>query len=149
MSLWYEIYHIDGCDNRLADLGSRWGNRFVSESQREAARDVAGAKRSLTTGLAAGPKPMMQTLTQREEDGMRFKKVLRTAPPAVNDKVGKPDQDVKRFLMLPEENLLLDRKPVAKAQRKHAKRRPRGLRRDEGAPKLWVDEQGRVWIPKF
>ena len=148
LCLWYEIYHIDGCENRLADLGSRWGNRFVSENQEGKAEDAAVPKKHLTTGLAGGPKPMMQMLTRRAGDDARFKRVLRTAPPAVGDDISKPDQDMKKFLVLPEENLLLNRKPVAKAQRKHSKKRPKGLRRDDGAPKLWVDSQERVWIPR-
>ena len=74
--------------------------------------------------------------------------MLRTAPPVVNDKVNRPDKAVRELLLLPQENLLLDRKPVAQAQRKHAKKRPRGLHRDNGQVKLWVDKQGRVWIPE-
>ena len=88
----------------------------------------------------------MHVLSKQGSGGGQ-KKVLRTAPPAVDSEVTQPDQDVKKFLMLPEENLLLDRKPVAQAQRKHSKKRPAGLQRDGGLPNLWADEQGRIWIP--
>ena len=143
LGLWYVIYHIDGCENRLADLGSRWGNRFVTESQKE-----ARAKKNLTVGLAGGPRPLMQTLARKGTDETTYKRVLRTAPPASSTKTQKPDQDMKKFLLLPEENLLLNRDPVAKAQRRHSKRRPKGMQRDNGNPKLWIDKEGRIWIPK-
>ena len=46
--LWYEIHHIDGDENRLADLGSRWGNRFM-----------ATAKALPKKGLRIGPRALM------------------------------------------------------------------------------------------
>ena len=61
----YEIYHIDGVDNRLADLGSRWGNRF------------AAAKIAEHHGLHGGPQPLM-------------KRALRTDMPKVSDTVRHP-----------------------------------------------------------
>ena len=46
----YIIYHIDGTENRLADLGSHWGSRFAKTKS-----DNPG----VVDGLTGGPKPLM------------------------------------------------------------------------------------------
>ena len=145
LGLHYEIFHIDGVENRLADLGSRWGNRFAAAKADQTRAETA--KKEFTTGLAGGCTPVM-TGVIRGLGQSGSKKVLRTAPPVVNDEIHGPDQQVKEFLLFPEENLLLDRRPLAQAQRKYAKTRPKGLHRDSGLVKLWIDKEGRVWIPR-
>ena len=64
----YEIFHISGEDNRLADLGSRWGNRFAKQKLEEG-------------GLRGGPRPLMM-------------RVLRTKFPVVDDEVRLPDRNL-------------------------------------------------------
>ena len=105
LGLNYEIYHIDGEENRLADLGSRWGNRFAAAKVGESREQEAG--RALATGLAGGCATMTSGVIKRQ-GRPSAKKVLRTAPPKTDDKINGPDQDVEEFLLLPEENLLLD-----------------------------------------
>ena len=71
----YEIFHIKGEENRLADLGSRWGNRFATE------------KAAAAVGLRGGPRPLM-------------KRILRTKAPAVSDEVKGLDLDLGKFGVL-------------------------------------------------
>ena len=54
MTLRYLIFHIDGEDNRLADLGSRWGNRFAKTKLADAQDGWHPIKflRALTTTVA-------------------------------------------------------------------------------------------------
>ena len=77
----------------------------------------------------------------------RAKKAMWVKPPTTSEEVVSPDLDVKEMLMQPEENLLIDRTPVAAAQRKYAQHRPEGLTSDGGAISLLVDADGRVWVP--
>ena len=71
LALRYEIFHIAGEYNYLADIGSRWGSRFASSSN-EPGKDKEG--------LRGGPKPLMHRLLRRCEDCPR-KAILRTKPP--------------------------------------------------------------------
>ena len=136
----YVIYHIDGEENRLADLGSRWGNRFAKTKSKP--QDSSGHKVALTTGLQGGAQPMLNGLLQG------CKRALRTPAPVVSKAVNSPDQDLSEFLMLAEENLLVDPEPVVKAQRTYRKTRPSGLTRQQDGAKLWVNKEGQIWIPK-
>ena len=68
LGLRYEIYHIAGEENFLADLGSRWGNRHAGQPGK-------------TDGLHGGPKPLMYRFLWNKEDAPR-KAVIRTVQDA-------------------------------------------------------------------
>ena len=131
----YIIYHIDGSENRLADLGSRRGNRFAQKKQAE----------SVAKGLAGGPRPlMMAPLNPSKGD----KKAFWTKHPATSDEVQKPDQNIAEFLVMPENNDLVDRVPIATSQAAVAAKKPAGLTQDQEDPPLWKNSQAQVWIPE-
>ncbi|MAA69219.1 MAG: hypothetical protein CL915_10765 [Deltaproteobacteria bacterium] len=116
----YEIYHIDGEENRLADLGSRWGNRY--------------AARKTAEGLHGGPEPLM-------------KRALRTAMPKVSDQVRKPDRDLAKTGLLSINEFAVSREEIAAAQEKYAEQKPAGLRRSEGTTAVWETQERQAWIP--
>ena len=105
--------------NRLADLGSRWGNRFAQKKME---------------GLRGGPRPLM-------------KKVLRTSKPAVDGKVRDPDLDIGRWGLLPLNANTVCREDIALVQEKYYKSRPDGLKRSRESPTLWVNDARRIWVP--
>ena len=117
----YEIHHIDGDENRLADLGTRWGNRFAE-------------KKSTEEGLSGGPKPLML-------------RALRTKPPPVSDELHFPDIDIGNHGLLPQNAFTVTREQIAEVQRDHASTRPRGLRKSRETPRLWVTRQRKIWVP--
>ena len=116
----YEIFHIRGEDNRLADLGSRWGNRFAGEKSK--------------TGLRGGPKPLLL-------------RVLQTKGPKTGPTVYKPDLDVTSRGLLPLNAETVTRKELRQVQDQYAASRPAALKLGRGSPQLWEDDQRRVWIP--
>ena len=59
LRVYYTIHHIDGKFNYLADLGSRWGNRFAQAKTSEG----SGVKR----GLRGGPQPLLRILVTEDE----------------------------------------------------------------------------------
>ena len=118
----YEIFHIKGEENRLADLGSRWGNLYASR------------KTTASGGLHAGPRPLL-------------KRVLRTKPPQVSTDVKAPDLDLGKVGLLPINATTVSRADLATAQAEYSKERPLGLRKSRASPKLWVNRDGRVWVP--
>ncbi|MAA69217.1 MAG: hypothetical protein CL915_10755 [Deltaproteobacteria bacterium] len=119
--LQYEIFHIDGTENRVADLGSRWGNRYAT-------------RKTESKGLHGGPKPLML-------------RVLRTKPPAVSDVIRRPDQDLPPDGLLPINPLTVKRADLAAVQQKAAATRPANVRLRPEVPQLWQDADRRVWIP--
>ena len=76
----YIIYHIDGTENRLADLGLRWGSLFAKTKS-----DNPG----VVDGLTGGPKPLMNCFLRHMRDaGPVAKRALRTKPSSADDKAG-------------------------------------------------------------
>ena len=67
----YTIHHIDGECNHLADLGSRWGNRFAKRKTEATAdeADEAAAGVGRKAGLRGGPRPLMRSITSPGEAG--------------------------------------------------------------------------------
>lgn len=130
MRMTYTIHHIDGIHNHLADLGSRWGNRFARVK----------AEKHKAVGLSGGASVL---LTSRNSAS---KKALRLPMPKVQDKIIKPDLDVKEFI-LPSAKGLVDRDVLAAAQELHAKEKPAGLELAGSNPKLWQNKEGLVWVP--
>ena len=173
MGVRYVIRHIDGEENRLADLGSRWGNQFAGE-RRDAATRASGPDgespkaavapveststkgctllRRLTKGLRGGPCPLLSRMLQRQPkvepgaDPVR-KAVLRSAPPAVSPKPKGPDLDLPDGLVLPAPTHLVHRQRIVDSQHQHRKQRPEGLRPSAEQPTLWENADGQAWVP--
>ena len=124
MRMWYTIHHIDGIHNHLADLGSRWGNRFAKDKAK--AHKAAAA----TVGLRGGPGPLIRSRKSVQ------KKALRLPMPKTDTKVNKPDLDVAEFI-LPSAKALVDREVLAASQQEHAKERPANLTLDKAKPQLY------------
>ena len=140
MSMKYIIYHIDGEENRLADLGSRWGSRFAKTRSKNP---------GVADGLTGGPKPLMNCFLRRMQEPQPVKKAaLRTKPPSVSDEINRPDLDLVGRFTVPAPTHLVDRKRIADSQRAHRASRPRGLKRDNERPQLWKNNQGQVWVPQ-
>ena len=118
----YEILHIKGEENRLADLGSRWGNRYAERKKK-------------AQGLHGGPAPLML-------------KVLRTKPPATSEKgVQRPDLDITQRGLLPLNATTISRQHLAAVQEQYAASRPSGMKKSREAPQLWIDPHGKIWVP--
>ena len=109
MGMTYTIHHIDGIHNHLADLGSRWGNRFAKAKAQKA------KERQHDAGLSGGPHPLMRELCTRPG----HKKVLRAKLPKLTDDMTFPDQDCE-WIIMPSEKNLVDRDRLAEEQQKHA-----------------------------
>ena len=105
----YEIFHIKGEENRLADLGSRWGNRY------------AAAKAKPMDGLSGGPRPLML-------------RVLRTKAPRVSDEVTGRDLDTGKIGLLPLNANTVTREDLAMYPEKYASSRPTGLKQSRESP---------------
>ena len=118
----YEIFHIPGEENRLADLGSRWGNQFA-------------AQRATTTGLRGGPKPLML-------------RVLKTKHPQVDSVVRAPDLDITKTGLLTLNAVTVTRAQIRESQRKHANDRPPALQLSRGRVRLWENVEKKIWIPE-
>ena len=148
----YTIHHIDGKNNHLADLGSRWGNRFARrrlEAQEAGQMGTMGMKR----GLRGGPCPLLHCFTcghggRRSGYGAALKRVLRSPHPKVSDAVQGPDLDLKERLVMPSEMRLANRASLKASQDQYGKERPEGLKLSEEEPQLWVNVDGAVWVPK-
>ena len=136
MALRYEIFHIDGESNYLADLGSRWGNRFAAAKK----RDIADTSK----GLHGGPNPLMSRLLRTDEPTRLA--VLKTPAPKLTDQVQKPDVNIAGF-SIPAPTHLVARAWIAGEQKKYVKGKPAGLKLSEEKPGLWVNADGQVWVP--
>ena len=121
MGLRYEIHHISGEENHLADLGSRWGNPSATRVSPTAA------------GLTGGPRPLMLRLLQREGVAPR-KCVIKTPKPKTTKEVKGRDLDLASGLVVPAPTHLVERAWIAKSQSKHVKVKPAGLQQDKGDP---------------
>ena len=115
----YEIFHISGAENRLADLGSRWGNKFA---------------KSKTDGLRGGPRPLIL-------------RVLHAQLPKTTREVKAPDLDLGRSKILPLNRKMVRREELCAVQAKHAAERPAKLQHSRDEPQLWINEAGKIWIP--
>ena len=125
MSLRYEIFHIDGESNYLADLGSRWGNRFAAAKKRDSA--------DTSQGLHGGPNPLMSRLLRT--DAPTRLAVLKTPAPKLTDQVQKPDLNIAGF-SIPAPTHLVDRAWIAGEQKKCVKGKPTGLKLSDEHPSL-------------
>ena len=90
----YTIHHIDGEHNHLADLGSRWGNRFARRRAEEHKR-----KQSCKCGLRGGPTPLLGCMTgggseNKATDTAVPNRVLRLPHPKVSKEIAAPDDDI-------------------------------------------------------
>ena len=135
--LWYQIYHIDGEENRLPDLGTRWGNRFIAKAP-------GGAKK----GMRIGPRMFMAELVKDDKNPRNEccrKCALRLPPPKLTTELNAPDLDVSEELLLPRATDMVDRNFLAKTQNQHATTKPDALSLRDG---LWVNTAGEVWVPK-
>jgi len=86
-SLWYEIHPISGEENRVADIGSRWGNRFAG---------------GVELGCATrGPKAVTKAwLPKGCCNQARMKRVLRMPEPKTHSDPKKPDINARADLVL-------------------------------------------------
>ena len=139
LSMKYVIYHIDGEENRLADLGSRWGSRYAKKRS---------SGTSVTDGLTGGPKPLLNCFLHRmRDDEPVVKAALRTKPPSVSDATGRPDRNLVEGFTVPAPTHLLNRERIAASQKTHRSSRPKGLKPSDERPLLWQNANGLVWIP--
>ena len=133
------IYHIDGEENRLADLGSRWGSRYAKKRS---------SGTTVTDGLTGGPKPLLNCFLHRmRDDEPVMKAALRTKPPSVSDATGRPDRNLVEGFTVPAPTHLLNRERIAASQKTHRSSRPKGLKPSDERPLLWQNADGLVWIP--
>ena len=119
--LWYEIFHICGEDNRLSDLGSRWGNRFLG-----------GVSPVAKTGLRLGPALVAKAVNGSCKERSCRKCELRLDPPKVKTDVVAPDLDAKENFTLPRLADMFNINYLVSCQRKHAKSRPGHYKRMRG-----------------
>ena len=85
----YEIFHINGEDNYLADLGSRWGNQFAVE--------INNNDQGKLCRKATNPKVMMKRLLCTLSTTPQ-KAVLLTKPPNVEEEAVGADLNLKSGL---------------------------------------------------
>ena len=156
-TLRYRIYHIDGDENRHADLGTRWGNRFARAKStldsvvspkkflrlviKPATRQAHKAKCRCVPNL----DPVLQCNVVQE--GSAVKRAFWTPEPRTTKQVMTPDRSVDPKRMLPVDLLKKNRGRLVQAQQKYAGTRPGGLTRGSGPRDLWKNKQGAVWIP--
>ena len=108
-ALWYQIFHIDGEENRLADLGTRWGNRFLS-------------REAFKKGLRCGPRLVAKHMVgaQPHHDDCCVRKcALRLPPPKTVDDIVAPDRDANPDFVLPRVTDMVDKAFLAASQRAH------------------------------
>ena len=137
MALRYEIFHIAGEYNYLADIGSRWGNRHADPS--------ANADKA-NDGLRGGPKPLMHRLLRRSEASSR-KAMIRTKPPLTTKDIAGRDIDLAEGLVLPAPTHLLSRQRIADVQSRYLAEKPASLSLSAEQPQLWQNAEGKVWVP--
>ena len=131
-ALWYQIYHIDGEENRLPDLGTRWGNRFLSR---------AAFKR----GLRMGPSDLFKSWARGQQHGLvRRKCALRLPQAKVHEHVVPPDGDAESGFVLPRPTDMVHVKYLKQVQKQHASERPKQYSLKNG---LWKNAKGEVWVP--
>ena len=118
LSMRYEIFHIAGEHNYLADIGSRWGSRFAKSTS---------ASQNITQALHGGPKPLMHRYLH-QSDSKNRKAVLRTKPPRTTKEIAGRDLDLAEGLVVPAPTHLLNRKHIAKVQSKHAASKPENVK---------------------
>ena len=88
LGLRYEIYHISGEENHLADLGSRWGNRFTPPPP-------GISNPAMQSGLAGGPKLLLRAAASGAKKIAPGRKVmLRTPYPKVTNETRDRDMDL-------------------------------------------------------
>ena len=133
LSMKYIIYHIDGEENRLPDLGTRWGNRFLS-------------REAFKRGMRLGPHMMMKAWTNAEpQQGATCRKCALRLPHAkTTAKVVLPDGDADTNFVLPRLTDMVDIKFIKAAQKKHAKSRPSHYKKVAG---VWRNKAREAWIP--
>ena len=159
LTLRYDIYHIDGRENRLADLGTRWGNRFARTRMEDGLGGGIAPLRLLRTFVkpvsrscsratcrhVSGPIPT--TYCRPVDDDPAAKRAFWTPEPATNKQVVRPDRDVDSKKMLPVDLLSMNRGVLVSAQKHWAKSRPKDLKRGKGPRGLWKNKAGAVWVP--
>ena len=115
----YEIFPIRGDVNYIADIGSRWGNRFNGED--------------LTVGASTGPGAVLKVfLGKSKVDKARSKCVLRLPQSKVHPDVNRPDIDAQKDLMLHMDTRAINLEVVRGYQDKSKRSRPKGLKVGEG-----------------
>ena len=132
-ALWYQIFHIDGEENRLADLGTRWGNRFLS-------------REAFKRGLRVGPTRLFKAWTRdKHRHGAGCHKcAMRLAPIKLSDNVVYPDGDADPEFTLPKLTDMVSMSLIKREQKAHAKSRPSHYVLDRG---VWRNEDNEAWIP--
>ena len=124
----YEIFHISGEENRIADLGSRWGNQYA------------------TPGLG-GPMAVTKAWLRKPAPGWaRSKCMLRLPEPKAHAHRSAPDGDAKNDLVLKGKTTMLDLGYIRGRQDNYRKSRPKGLKVGDGG--VWRDSDGKIWVPR-
>ena len=156
MTLRYIIFHIDGDENRLADLGTRWGNRFAATRKTEGKTAISlkaflgsmilSDERRAHKAKCSCTTPADLTAQCNPVEGAA-KKAFWTPEPETTSSVVKPDRDVDATTMLPVDLLNCNRGMLCAAQNKWDKTRPAGLTRTAGKQGLWRNKNGAAWVP--
>ena len=138
-SLRYEIFPINVDDNHLADIGSRWGNRFAGKTKNSLNDDKFGCE----TG---GPNMLTKAWLRRVNKPLaRSKYVLRLPEPKVHLEWHKPDIDAQRSLVLNLDTQVMGLDYVRKEQEKAKGRKLKGVRLGDGG--VWRSAEGLIWVP--
>ena len=159
LTMRYRIHHIDGAENRLADLGSRWGNRFAKTkvkggpmvegfSRKDFLRSVMGRPASHQASRSCECHPQVKgDPRQCEPVTAAPKRVLWTPTPAVTKNVRYPDRTVREREMFPRNLALVNAQRLRESQERYASKRPVGVHHTGGARGWWVNKKGEKWIP--
>ena len=162
LTMRYRIHHIDGEENRLADLGTRWGNRFAAaKAAGKPLSNCVSPKQFLSCWVREQaprevfkqfckchpPLDSKEQVCQPVESAPKRVRVLWTPKPETTKEVKFPDRDVQAEKMLPKNILLMDASRLRSSQEKFVKSRPKGLRRVGGERGWWVNKTGQKWIP--
>ena len=155
LTMRYRIHHIDRAENRLADLGSRWGNRFASAKAKEGAVPGDFSPKKFLHGFMGRSKGTTAARKQCKcqfggagvEEGcpvaeVASKKVLWTPSPAVTKKVKFPDRSLKEEEMFPRNLGLVNAERLRTSQEKFAGKRPPGVLYTGGERGWWVNKEG-------
>ena len=157
LTMRYRIHHIDGEENRLADLGSRWGNRFATARAQEGQVPADFSPKMFLAGMirpvsksttcrtceCGWPTPADQQVCEPVEAAP--KKVLWTPHPKVTRNVKSPDRTVREKEMFPRNLGLINAQRIKNSKEKYAGKRPAGVQRAENG--WWVNKQGAKWVP--
>ena len=159
LTMRYRIHHIDGEENRLADLGSRWGNRFAQAkvAEKPGLADFSPKKflggmirrpaRIISRGMCKCHPCEVQEPRQCKPVDTAPKRVLWTPKPAVTSTAKFPDRNVNAEEMLPRDLSLVDAERFRAAQAKFEKTRPPGVHRSNGTRGWWMNKSGMKWVP--